>query len=35
MGQYYSGKGAKNAVEENDREGYLAAAFVRVPKLKN
>jgi len=34
MGQYYSGKGAKNAVEENDREGYLAAAFVRVPKVE-
>lgn len=34
MGQYYWGKGAKNSTDENDREGYLAAAFARIPKVE-
>jgi hypothetical protein len=34
MGQYYWGKGLKTSTEENDRNGYLAAGFVRIPGLE-
>lgn len=34
MGQYYWGKGAYKSTEDNDRDGYLAAAFVRIPNLE-
>jgi len=34
MGQYYWGKGAYKSTEENDREGYLAEAFVRIPNVE-
>ncbi len=31
MGQYYWGKGTKNSTEDNDRSGWVAAGFVRIP----
>jgi hypothetical protein len=34
MGQYYWGQGSYKSDEEYDRDGYLAAAFVRIPKLE-
>jgi hypothetical protein len=34
MGQYYWGKGTKSSTEENDRRGYLASAFLRIPGLE-
>jgi len=34
MGQYYWGQGAYKSDEEYDRDGYLAAAFVRIPNLE-
>jgi hypothetical protein len=34
MGQYYWGKGTKNSTEDNDRSGYLASGFLRIPGLE-
>jgi hypothetical protein len=34
MGQYYWGKGTRNSNEENDRQAYLVAAFLRIPGLE-
>jgi len=34
MGQYYWGKGTYKSTDENDRDGYVAAAFVRIPNLE-
>ena len=31
MGQYYWGKGTRASNEENDRRGYLASGFLRIP----
>lgn len=33
MGQYYWGKGAKTATEDNDRSGYVAAGYVKIPGM--
>jgi len=34
MGQYYWGQGTYKSQDEHDRDGYLAAAFVRIPTLE-
>ena len=34
MGQYYWGMGTKVANEQNDRTGYLLAAFLRIPTVE-
>ncbi|MBN1545194.1 MAG: hypothetical protein JW902_00885 [Syntrophaceae bacterium] len=34
MGQYYWGQGTYKSEDEYDRDGYLAAAFVRIPNLE-
>ena len=34
MGQYYWGQGLKTSTEDKDRNGYLAAGFVRIPGLE-
>jgi hypothetical protein len=34
MGQYYWGQGAYKSKNENDQDGYLTAAFVRIPNLE-
>lgn len=34
MGQYYWGKGTATSAEQNDRKGYLADGFVRIPTME-
>jgi hypothetical protein len=34
MGQYYWGKGTTTAAEENDRKGYVAEGFLRIPTVE-
>ncbi|MFH0789374.1 MAG: hypothetical protein V2B13_17395 [Pseudomonadota bacterium] len=34
MGQYYWGKGAKTATEDNERRGYVGAGYLRIPGMK-
>lgn len=34
MGQYFWGQGAYKSTDEYDRDGYLAAAFLRIPNLE-
>jgi hypothetical protein len=34
MGQYYWGKGTKTSTEQNNRSGYLASGFLRIPGME-
>ena len=34
MGQYYWGQATATSTEQNDREGYLVDAFVRIPTME-
>jgi hypothetical protein len=34
LGQYYQGKGTKSSTDENDRKGYVGAAYLRIPSME-
>lgn len=34
MGQYYWGKGTKSSTDENEKSGYVGAAYMKIPGLE-